>query len=173
MAGRCLLTESPAFSKHLSTLNRLHYKQIAKLGYKSRWQSYCRIHSDSTISGPNNVTHHMRCLFAKSSANLIYAIVCQPCPSALIIGQTGQSLHKRINGHKSNIRNDNTHKPASEHFSLTWHSINNLNVTVFFGGGWTLQNWITKNGCWIRSINKFQCLKRTEDQWKFSCHYIY
>ncbi|KAJ7335808.1 hypothetical protein JRQ81_013749 [Phrynocephalus forsythii] len=45
-------------------------------------------------------------LFTISSNNVIYAI-SPTRPSALYMGQKGQSLHKRINGHKSDIRNGN------------------------------------------------------------------
>uniref|UniRef100_A0A8C3S145 RRM domain-containing protein n=1 Tax=Chelydra serpentina TaxID=8475 RepID=A0A8C3S145_CHESE len=61
---------------------------------------------------------------------VIYAIMCQHCPSAMYIGQTGQSLRKRINGHKSDIRNGNIQKPVGEHFNLPGHTIADLKVAI-------------------------------------------
>uniref|UniRef100_A0A8C3EYT3 GIY-YIG domain-containing protein n=1 Tax=Chrysemys picta bellii TaxID=8478 RepID=A0A8C3EYT3_CHRPI len=48
----------------------------------------------------------------------------------MYIGQTGQSLRKRINGHKSDIRNHNTQKPVGEHFNLSGHSMSDLQVAI-------------------------------------------
>uniref|UniRef100_A0A8C3SQG5 Ig-like domain-containing protein n=1 Tax=Chelydra serpentina TaxID=8475 RepID=A0A8C3SQG5_CHESE len=68
--------------------------------------------------------------FTCTSTNVIYAIMCQQCPSAMYIGQTGQSLRKRINGHKSDIRNGSIQKPVGEHFSLPGHTIADLKVAI-------------------------------------------
>ena len=38
------------------------------------------------------------------------------------------NLQKWINGHKSDIRNHNTQKPVSNHFSLPGHSVKDLKV---------------------------------------------
>uniref|UniRef100_A0A674J230 Ig-like domain-containing protein n=1 Tax=Terrapene triunguis TaxID=2587831 RepID=A0A674J230_9SAUR len=51
-------------------------------------------------------------------------------PSAMYTGQTGQSLCKRINGHKSDIRNHNIQKPVVEHFNLSGHSMTDLHVAI-------------------------------------------
>ncbi|CAM4529104.1 unnamed protein product [Lepidochelys olivacea] len=56
--------------------------------------------------------HTIRGSYSCTSTNVIYAIMCQQCPSAIYIGQTGQSLRKRINGHKSDVKNYNIHKPT-------------------------------------------------------------
>uniref|UniRef100_A0A452I3I4 Uncharacterized protein n=1 Tax=Gopherus agassizii TaxID=38772 RepID=A0A452I3I4_9SAUR len=45
-------------------------------------------------------------------------------------GQTGQSLRKRIYGHKSDIRNGNIQKPVGEHFNLPGHTIADLKVPI-------------------------------------------
>uniref|UniRef100_A0A8C3HVR0 GIY-YIG domain-containing protein n=1 Tax=Chrysemys picta bellii TaxID=8478 RepID=A0A8C3HVR0_CHRPI len=49
----------------------------------------------------------------------------------MYIGQTRQSLRKRINGHKSDIRNHNTQKPVGEHFNLSGHSMSDLHTKSF------------------------------------------
>ena len=48
----------------------------------------------------------------------------------MYIGQTGQSLRKRINGHKSDIRNGNIQKLVGEHFNLPGHTIADLKVAI-------------------------------------------
>lgn len=45
-------------------------------------------------------------------------VACQKCPFAAQAGQTGQSLRKRIIGHKSVIKYDNTQPSLAEHFNL-------------------------------------------------------
>uniref|UniRef100_A0A452ID09 Uncharacterized protein n=1 Tax=Gopherus agassizii TaxID=38772 RepID=A0A452ID09_9SAUR len=46
----------------------------------------------------------------------------------LVIGD--ESLRKRINGHKSDIRNGNIQKPVGEHFNLPGHTIADLKVAI-------------------------------------------
>lgn len=56
-----------------------------------------------TTTEPNNVSHNFKDSFTCSSSNVIYIIIWQQCPSAFCLGQTGQSLHKGVNGYKSDI----------------------------------------------------------------------
>ncbi|XP_065414590.1 uncharacterized protein LOC135973774 [Chrysemys picta bellii] len=97
---------------------------------KPRCQLCPHIYSSDIIIGPNHISHTIRGSFTCTSTNVIYAIMCQQCPSAMYIGQTGQSLRKRINGHKSDIRNQNTQKPVGEHFNLSGHSVTDLRVAI-------------------------------------------
>ncbi|CAM4716809.1 unnamed protein product [Caretta caretta] len=97
---------------------------------KARCQLCPHIYSGDTITGPNNISHTIRGSFTCTSTNVIYAIMCQQCPSAMYIGQTGQSLHKRINGHKSDVKNYNIHKPVGEHFNLSGHAITDMKVAI-------------------------------------------
>ncbi|EMP39781.1 hypothetical protein UY3_02972 [Chelonia mydas] len=48
----------------------------------------------------------------------------------MYIGQTGQSLRKRINGHKSDVKNYNIHKPVGDHFNLSGHVITDMKVAI-------------------------------------------
>ncbi|XP_053886742.1 uncharacterized protein LOC128838514 [Malaclemys terrapin pileata] len=97
---------------------------------KARCQLCPHIYSSDIIIGPNHISHTIRGSFICTSTNVIYAIMCQQCSSAMYIGQTGQSLRKRINGHKSDIRNHNTQKPVGEHFNLSGHSVTDLRVAI-------------------------------------------
>ncbi|CAM4539123.1 unnamed protein product [Lepidochelys kempii] len=99
-------------------------------GNKARCQLCPHIYSGDTITGPNHIIHTIRGSFTCTSTNVTYAIMCQQGPSAMYIGQTGQSLRKRINGHKSDVKNYNIHKPVGEHFNLSGHAITDMKVAI-------------------------------------------
>ncbi|XP_060137720.1 uncharacterized protein LOC132593050 isoform X2 [Zootoca vivipara] len=115
---------------HNNTTTRLNMDTGTRACNEPRCQLCCHIHPDNIITGPNNIQHTISGLFNCSSSNIVYAIKCQQCPSAIYIGQTGQTLRQRINGHKSDIRNHKTEKPVGEHFNLPGHSIQDLKAAV-------------------------------------------
>ncbi|XP_053884602.1 uncharacterized protein LOC128837434 [Malaclemys terrapin pileata] len=120
--------------KQLLTSNHTLYNKNTNPGTKPYNKPRCQlcphIYSRDTIIGPNHISHTIKGLFTCTSTNVIYAIMCQQCPSTMYIVQTGQSLRKRINGHKSDIRNHNIQKPIGEHFNLSGHSITDLKVAI-------------------------------------------
>ncbi|CAM4698899.1 unnamed protein product, partial [Caretta caretta] len=124
----------PPNLKQILTSNHIPHNRTTNPGTypcnKARCQLCPHIYSGDTITGPNNISHTIRGSFTCTSTNVIYAIVCQQCPSAMYIGQTGQSLHKRINGHKSDVKNYNIHKPVGEHFNLSGHAITDMKVAI-------------------------------------------
>ncbi|EMP40409.1 CDK5 regulatory subunit-associated protein 1-like 1 [Chelonia mydas] len=65
--------------------------------------SECKDINEIEVLTVKNISQKKCC----TSTNVIYTIMCQQCPSAMYIGQTGQSLPERKNGHKSDIRNGN------------------------------------------------------------------
>lgn len=95
-----------------------------------RCQLCPHINPSTQIIGPNNASHAIKGSFNCNSTNVIYAITCQRCPSAVYIGQTGQSLRQRMNSHKFDIRNNSLQKPVAEHFNLPGHSLSQLKVAV-------------------------------------------
>ncbi|XP_060137735.1 uncharacterized protein LOC132593051 isoform X1 [Zootoca vivipara] len=113
---------------HNNTTTRLNMDTGTRACNEPRCQICCHIHPDNIITGPNNIQHTISGLFNCSSSNIVYAIKCQQCPSALYIGQTGQTLRQRINRHKSDIRNHK--KSVREHFNLPGHSIQDLKAAV-------------------------------------------
>lgn len=56
--------------------------------------------------------------------------MCQQCPFALYIEQTGEFLFNRINQHKSDIKGCNIQIVVDDHFNLFGHITATLN-TVF------------------------------------------
>ena len=64
-----------------------------------------------------------------NSSNVVYLLSCLLCPKAIYIGETGNTIRKQINGHKSDIRN-NKNKPVAKHFNLPEHSVSHLQVSI-------------------------------------------
>ncbi|XP_065445349.1 uncharacterized protein LOC135982467 isoform X2 [Chrysemys picta bellii] len=128
------------------------------------------IYSGNSIRGPNHISHTIRGSFTCTSTNVIYAIMCQQCPSAMYIGQTGQSLRKRINGHKSDIRNGNIHKAVSEHFNLPGHSITDLKVTIIEQKNF--RNRLQRETAELKFICKFNIINLGLNRdWEWLAHY--
>ncbi|CAM4645092.1 unnamed protein product, partial [Caretta caretta] len=129
-----LAYRQPPNLKQILTSNHIPYNRTTNPGTypcnKARCQLCPHIYSGDTIIGPNHISHTIRGSFTCTSTNVIYAIMCQQCPSAMYIGQTGQSLRKRINGHKSDVKNYNIHKPVGEHFNLFGHVITDMKVAI-------------------------------------------
>ncbi|XP_060137736.1 uncharacterized protein LOC132593051 isoform X2 [Zootoca vivipara] len=128
--NECLPPEEKPESPRVynNTTTRLNMDTGTRACNEPRCQICCHIHPDNIITGPNNIQHTISGLFNCSSSNIVYAIKCQQCPSALYIGQTGQTLRQRINRHKSDIRNHK--KSVREHFNLPGHSIQDLKAAV-------------------------------------------
>ncbi|XP_074974844.1 endothelin-3 isoform X1 [Caretta caretta] len=129
-----LAYRQPPNLKQILTSNHTPHNRTTNPGTspcnKARCQLCPHIYSGDTIIGSNHISHTIRGSFICTSTNVIYAIMCQQCPSAMYIGQTGQSLRKRINGHKPDIKNYDIQKPVGEHFNLPGHSITDLKVTI-------------------------------------------
>ncbi|XP_073188346.1 uncharacterized protein [Lepidochelys kempii] len=129
-----LAYRQPCNLKQILTNNHIPHNRTTSPGTypcnKARCQLCPHIYSGDIITGPNNISHTIRGSFTCTSTNVIYAIMCQQCPSAIYIGQTGQSLRKRINGHKSDVKNYNIHKPVGEHFNLSGHAITDMKIAI-------------------------------------------
>uniref|UniRef100_K7G6Y6 Reverse transcriptase domain-containing protein n=1 Tax=Pelodiscus sinensis TaxID=13735 RepID=K7G6Y6_PELSI len=97
---------------------------------KPRCQLCPHIHSADTIIGPNQVSYKIKNTYSCASRNIIYAIMCRKCPSAMYIGQTSQTLRQRINAHKTDIRQDHKEKTVSCHFNQKGHSLNDLATCI-------------------------------------------
>ena len=94
-----------------------------------RCQLCVHIRTDNIVTGPNNYKFTIRERFTCTSSNVVYLLSCLLCPKAIYIGETGNTIRKRINGHKSDIRN-NKNKPVAKHFNLPEHSVSHLQVSI-------------------------------------------
>ena len=62
------------------------------------------------------------------SSNVIYLITCMRC-GLQYVGETGQPLHLRVNGHRHNITHRNIDKsPVAEHFNSGAHMVSDMAV---------------------------------------------
>jgi len=87
------------------------------------------INTTHTITGPNGFTHPIKGYFNCNTSNIIYAITCNLCPGTIYIGETGNTLRQRMNGHRSDIK-ARKNKPVANHFNQSNHDICNLKITV-------------------------------------------
>ena len=88
--------------------------------------------SSITIRG---ITHHIDGHFTCEATGVIYMITCNnpSCTSIFYIGETGQMLRRRMNGHRHSITSEDATKPVGAQFSQNGHSIDNLLVTILKG----------------------------------------
>ena len=108
----------------------------------------CQYHLKTTNtfeSVVNGGKHAIKSQVSCSSQNLVYLIDCSKCYKAQYVGETGQTLKKRLYGHRHNIlryetnkkdNNSNTSKYTKEdtmvakHFNLPHHSLTDMKCTV-------------------------------------------
>ena len=60
-------------------------------------------------------------------------IQCNICPDTKYVGETSQTLRKRMNGHRQDIREENIYVPIGEHFNKPQHAHTDMKVTVLKG----------------------------------------
>ena len=123
----------PPSLKHILTSSQLRINNDLIMGTRPCRQPRCKlcphINTNDTLTGPNGYTYHITDSFSCTSTNIIYAITCTQCPKAVYIGETMQTLRKRINGHRNDYVH-NRNKPVAEHFNLDNHDLDNLKVMV-------------------------------------------
>ena len=107
----------------------------------------CKTHLVETTtfqSVRSKQTFSIRDAVGCKSTNLIYLIDCDKCKNTQYVGETGQTLQKRLHGHRSNIKNSNTQTRATadnnrtfktetlvaRHFQTPNHDITDLKITV-------------------------------------------
>lgn len=60
---------------------------------------------------------------------MVYKITCLTCSQAYI-GETSTPLHIRINGHRSNVKNENVKFPSYEILHFRMHSFDNILIEI-------------------------------------------
>ena len=68
------------------------------------------------------------------TANVVYLIECSRCRTQYV-GETGNALHLRMNGHRSDFHCKSPHKPVVAHFNTQGHSFDDMKVMVIEGMG--------------------------------------
>ena len=107
----------------------------------------CKMHLEHTVrfcSGRTRATFRIRDVVTCKSANLVYLLDCNRCRDVQYVGETKQTLRKRLYGHRSKINaRPSTGNPVSKtapkeametlvarHFQGPGHSIGDLRVTI-------------------------------------------
>ena len=87
------------------------------------------------------------------SYNIIYLIQCRRCGHQYV-GETGQPLHNRVNGHRFDILHHRTNEsPVAAHFNSTLHTVEDLTIMVIdqlFDQDPTLRK--LRESRWIRAL---------------------
>ena len=136
----------------------------------SRCKLCPNINPATAITGPNGKTYNIQGSFNCDSANIIYAITCNKCPTAVYIGQTGQSLRKRMNNHKFDIQSGSIYKPIGEHFNRLQHSMQDLRVAVLKKGNY--KNSREREIEELKMITNFDCVNTGLNRdYGFMSHY--
>ena len=86
------------------------------------FQSYA---TGCTFAFSNSCGTNLNC----KSSFVIYLISCTRC-SRQYVGQTRQSLHKRLNGHRSSIVNNKLSTYLCQHFNSDGHSFDNVRIQI-------------------------------------------
>ena len=89
------------------------------------------INTETTVTR-GQATNHVRGQLTCHSRGVVYLIRCRKCPEAWYIGETGQKLRRRMNGHRATIRNQSP-LPVGEHFDLPQHSPSDMLVNILRG----------------------------------------
>ena len=63
------------------------------------------------------------------TANIVYLIECSRCKTQYV-GETGNALHLRTNGHRSDFNCKSPDKPVAAHFNTQGHSFDDMKVMV-------------------------------------------
>ena len=92
------------------------------------------------------------------SSALVYLITCSTC-NAAYVGETGQKLRERLNGHRADIRNK-ADTPVGVHFGMSDH---HLRVSGLEGTSSDTRSRRLRERAWIRFFqqsNVFTCMNR-------------
>ena len=94
----------------------------------------CQHICTDTVLSNNFFKYVIRGEFCCRSSNIVYLIKCSKCPDIWYFGESSNSLHTRLNGHRQTIVHHNVSVPVGHHFNLPNHSIQDLNILVVKDG---------------------------------------
>ena len=118
-------------------------------------RSISNITAVATKTGRNRpIRDHMTC----DTASLVYLITCSAC-NAAYVGETGNKLRERLNGHRADIRNKRD-TPVGVHFNMANH---NLRVSGLERTGADTTSRRVREKKWIGIVAEsqaFTCMNR-------------
>ena len=85
-------------------------------------------------------------------------ITCSTCNVAYV-GDTGQKLRERLNGHRADIRNK-ADTPVGVHFGMSDHHLHVSGLERTSSDTWSRRLWERAWICFIQKSNVFTCMNR-------------
>ena len=86
--------------------------------------------TDEFTSHKTGQVFKMKFAASCKSSNVVYLITCRRCGQQYV-GETGQPLHRRINGHRSCITQRKTEEsPVAEHFNGVGHTLADMTAVA-------------------------------------------
>ena len=86
--------------------------------------------SDKFPSHTTGKSYKVKTQASCKSSNVVYLILCWRCGQQYV-GEMGQLLHLRVNGHKFDIAHRRTNEfPVSKHFNIRPHTLADMSVMV-------------------------------------------
>ena len=135
----------------------------------ARCQLCSHIRTDSIVTGLDNCKFTIREKFTCASSNVVFLLSCLPYPKTIHIGETGNSIRKRINEHQTDIRN-NKNKPVAKPFNLPKPSVSHLQVSILKQ---TNSNRRQRKIEEQKLISKFNCIQELNPKDSgFLSHYL-
>jgi hypothetical protein len=122
-------------------------------------------HVTSHVTGQRFVLsgHNLTC----KTTNLIYLISCNICGKQYV-GETGDSLNKRLNNHRSSIRSKpgspHYKLPVGKHFRLKNHCVSSFTIVPLdHNSNWDPQQRKRKEKYWIHQMRTMQPFGLNDD----------
>ena len=110
--------------------------------------------TESTFSSHSNgKSFTLKSTATCKTTNVIYMIHCKCCGKQYV-GETGQTLHQIMNGHRTDVTHNTPDKPVADHFNGTGHSADDISIMVIerlWRNDTVLRK--TKESKWIRTLS--------------------
>lgn len=112
----------------------VHQKTRRAIGSRGRQDcgggcAICKVfYAGETVPGAGGVVHYDKTIGCKTS-NLVYGIWCVQCSKVVYVGQTGDTIYRRVQNHLSSMRRNREGRiPVNRHFSEKGHSTDDFRV---------------------------------------------
>lgn len=135
-------------------------RSLVPLGCVKCNNNRCDLCDDILVTGSiqstaNNFNWKINGIFNCNSENVIYLVQCKTC-LIQYIGETGTSIRKRMNLHKSHIRR-HVNGPVSRHFNSVGHKgLSDFNFIVLQGGFRSARDRKNKESEFIYKFNTLE-----------------
>jgi len=139
-----------------SKLEKTLYKKGSSTKCNRPRCSHCSFINENTSFNSNNTkeTFNMRCDTNCATSNVIYLITCKKC-GIQYIGQTSQQISKRMNQHRSDIKNyidQSFSSHVAAHFNKSSHTLQDFSFQPIVIADSEMER-LLKETYWIHRLN--------------------